>query len=79
MKVFEARCERCNDINEIDFIQRFSNDYYAPDIIRNNDDCMNYALSQHESIFSYCPKCNKWTLHKVVTLVYESSSDNDNI
>ena len=69
-KVFDARCLRCDSINAIDAFERLGE---ADDSVINN------FLYSYKEIYCLCTKCNKDTLHKVVTGIYECSSDNDNV
>ena len=70
-KVFDARCLRCDSINAIGIVGRFGEG-------TDPDDVYSLLSPQHE-LFCFCPKCNKMTLHKLVTAIYECSSDNDNV
>ena len=72
-KVFDARCWRCDSINAIDIAERLRVD---PD---EDDYNTNRFLYDFKDLWCHCPKCDKWTAHKVVTGVYECSSDNDNV
>jgi len=70
-RVFDAKCLRCDSLNVIDIAERFG-EY-------TDGSAIDKLLGKENEVYCYCPNCDKWTLHKKVTQIYESSSDNNNL
>ena len=61
--IFEARCLRCQSLNEIDFNERFGE---STTEIANR-----WIWDLHEGFLNKCPKCERNTIHCPVDLINE--------
>lgn len=66
--IFEAKCKRCDSINEINFCKRFNNDIPST-IIEANE--VIWGFLNLNWFIDYCPHCKIQTFHYVVTLIKE--------
>ena len=63
MAKFDASCLRCDDINEIDFGERFGG-YDNDEDLANN-----FIIGLHDGFVAYCENCEIETIQIPVTLI----------
>ena len=60
-QLFDARCKRCDSINEIDFIERFGEG--------SPESANDFIFRSKNGFVTICPKCGMETIHEPVKMI----------